>query len=137
MHPIVKGYSYTRLSTKAQIKGDGERRQVEKTRAYCGKQGLILDEELKDLGISAFEGKNWERGCAGRFHQADRGRGYRPGSRLIVEALTACRVTRYRLAAERFLSVNNRGVAVVTLDDNERLYDAEALDREPLALFGS
>ena len=53
-------YSYIRFSSKEQAKGDSLRRQTEKVEAYCQRRGLTLDStlNLRDLGVSAFHGKN-------------------------------------------------------------------------------
>ena len=46
-------YSYIRFSTSEQLKGDSLRRQLELTREYADKHGLVLDESLsmRDLGF--------------------------------------------------------------------------------------
>ena len=51
-------YSYLRMSTPEQLKGDSLRRQTEATKKYADLNGLTLDQSLKleDLGVSAFKG---------------------------------------------------------------------------------
>jgi hypothetical protein len=53
-------HSYIRFSTPEQAKGDSLRRQTELAEAYCRRNGLTLDTTLmlRDLGLSAFRGKN-------------------------------------------------------------------------------
>lgn len=82
-------YSYIRFSNEAQAEGDSLRRQLEATRKYCHEKGLILDEslELQDLGVSAWEGKNAEKGALGRFLAACRSGRITKGSALVVENL--------------------------------------------------
>ena len=83
-------YSYIRFSSKKQAGGDSLARQVASTAEYCAKKGLVLDERLrlKDLGVSAFKGKNLEEGGSlARFLDAVREGVVAPGSALIVESL--------------------------------------------------
>jgi DNA invertase Pin-like site-specific DNA recombinase len=58
-----KAYSYVRMSTDIQLKGDSKRRQVEKSERYAKEHGLDLvsDFELEDIGVSAFRGDNVRR----------------------------------------------------------------------------
>ena len=65
-------YSYVRFSTPQQLKGDSLQRQLEASEQYVIENGLVLDEtlNLRDLGISAFRGKNVERGALGAFIKA-------------------------------------------------------------------
>ena len=65
-------YSYVRMSTDAQLKGDSLRRQVELSRRYAEEYGLeLVDEDaFRDIGVSAFKGANVESGALGRFLRA-------------------------------------------------------------------
>lgn len=58
-------YSYIRFSSPDQAAGDSLRRQTEKAQNYCEQNGLTLDERftLRDLGVSAFHGRNAHRGA--------------------------------------------------------------------------
>ena len=108
-------YSYIRFSTPEQQKGDSLRRQLELSQAYAAKHGLILDESLnlRDLGISAFKGKNVERGALGAFIQAiDLGL-VKKGSFLLVESLD--RISRNTVldALNVFTTIINKGVTIV------------------------
>lgn len=82
-------YSYVRFSNEAQAQGDSLRRQLKATRAYCKEKGLLLDESLalQDLGVSAFQGRNAEKGAFGRFLAACRSGRITRGSALVVENL--------------------------------------------------
>ena len=51
---MKRAYSYIRFSTPEQLKGDSLRRQLETSRAYAEKHGLLLDDSLRDIGIAAF-----------------------------------------------------------------------------------
>ena len=80
-------FSYTRLSTDAQLLGDGPRRQVERSRDYASRHGLKLIEELNDHGVSAFHGANINDGALGCFLAAIRAGTVKPGDYLLVELL--------------------------------------------------
>lgn len=64
-----KAYSYVRMSTDVQLKGDSLRRQTEESKRYCEENGLELVEDFKlqDIGVSAYRGKNVTQGELGRF----------------------------------------------------------------------
>lgn len=113
-------YSYVRFSTPQQIKGDSLRRQLEASERYVTENGLVLDEtlNLRDLGISAFRGKNVERGALGAFIAAIENGKVKKGSYLIVESLD--RLSREEVidALEIFLKIIRAGINIVTLVDN-------------------
>ena len=67
MTAVLKAYSYVRISSGRQKDGDGVRRQLDLSRRYADANGLDLDDSLRDLGISAFDGSNRERGALSRF----------------------------------------------------------------------
>lgn len=82
-------YSYLRYSTKEQALGDSERRQLEMTKTFAERTGLILDEALRmfDKGISAFRGKHRRKGAlAGFLSDVEAGR-VPSGSYLVLENL--------------------------------------------------
>ena len=58
--PKPKAYSYVRMSTDIQLKGDSLRRQLEQSRDFAEKNDLELVEGsgLHDIGVSAFKGAN-------------------------------------------------------------------------------
>ena len=88
-------FSYIRFSSKKQEHGSSLARQLQATRTYCKTNGLLLDERLsfQDLGVSAFRGKNRERGLGEFLAACDAGL-IPPGSALVVEALD--RISRQR-----------------------------------------
>ncbi|MBK5654604.1 MAG: recombinase family protein [Rhizobium sp.] len=124
-----RAYSYLRLSTGPQLKGDGKRRQLKASRAYAEANGLELaeDAQYEDLGVSAFKGANVRDGKLGLFLEAVRSGAVAPGSYLLVESLD--RLTRQELAKAQslFLSIIQGGINVVTLADG-RLYPAGTND---------
>lgn len=85
---MKRAYSYIRFSREHQAQGDSLRRQLQATRDYCQKNDLLLDEslKLKDLGVSAFKGKNAENGSLARFMDACKFKQIAPGSALVVES---------------------------------------------------
>ena len=84
-----QAYSYIRFSREHQSEGDSERRQFEGTVLYCQRKGLTLNEtfDLRDLGVSAFHGRNAASGKLGLFLQAVKDGRVTPGSALVVEGL--------------------------------------------------
>ncbi len=84
-----RAYSYIRFSREHQAAGDSLRRQEEATLAYCQRQGLVFDDSLnlRDLGVSAFKGRNAESGALGRFLEACKAGHIAQGSALVVESL--------------------------------------------------
>ena len=86
---MQRAYSYIRFSKASQALGDSYNRQLQGTRDYCQKKGMVLDEslDLKDLGVSSFKGRNVTHGDLGRFLDACEEGRIPPGSALVIEAL--------------------------------------------------
>ena len=96
----IKAYSYLRFSTPEQSKGDSKRRQIEGAEEYAKANGLVLDEKLRDEGISAYSGANRDKGALGGFLKKVE-KGLIPtGSVLIVESLD--RLSRENVMARIF-----------------------------------
>ncbi len=128
----AKAYSYLRFSTPDQMKGDSYRRQTEAARNYAEQNGLDLDDALtfRDLGVSAFRGANVIDGALGRFIEAvDTGR-VQPGSYLLVENLDRLSRDKIMPALNRFSSLLEKGITVVTLSDG-KVYTEESLNNLP------
>jgi DNA invertase Pin-like site-specific DNA recombinase len=121
-----RAYSYLRMSTDVQLKGDSRRRQLEASKAYSEKHELELadDAQLEDIGISAFKGANVSDGALGQFLAAVKAGTVERGSYLLVESLD--RLTREKIlrAQALFLSIIDSGIILVTLGDG-RVYRAE------------
>jgi DNA invertase Pin-like site-specific DNA recombinase len=117
-----KAFSYIRMSTDAQMKGDSLRRQLELSELYAAANGLELaaDFDLKDLGVSAFTGDNILTGALGRFLAFVRAGEIPVGSYLLVESLDRLSREAPRLALPRFLDIVNAGIVLVTLADNRK-----------------
>ena len=54
----AKAYSYIRMSTDIQLKGNSLQRQLELSKNYADINNLELVDTIKDIGVSAFKGKN-------------------------------------------------------------------------------
>ena len=62
-----KAYSYIRFSTPDQMKGDSFERQTRKAAEYARGLELYTTLTFRDLGISAFRGKNAQTGALKAF----------------------------------------------------------------------
>lgn len=125
----IKAFSYVRMSTDLQLKGDSLRRQLEASRDYAAANGLELVEaaELQDIGISAYRGKNLESGALGRFLTAIREGKVPKGSYLLVESMDRLSRQAPAKAMQPFLEVINSGVIVVTMNPLE-VFTEQSLD---------
>ena len=118
-------YSYIRMSTDLQLKGDSLRRQTELSESYAAEHNLELvrDFDLHDIGVSAFKGANVERGALGRFLEAIETGEVSQGSFLLVESLDRLSRQNINISISLFLQITQSGVNIVTLADNQ-LYRA-------------
>lgn len=138
-HAVVRlddrpdAYPYSRLSTKRQEKGDGLRRQLERSRRYAAEHGLRLQEKsFEDLGVSAYDGSNATKGELGAFISAVESGTIRKGSYLLVENLD--RISRAELfdAIALLAKLVKLGIRVVTLIDGRVLDDETIKDQTNL-----
>lgn len=113
-------YSYIRMSTDIQLKGDSLRRQQQASKLYAEQNGLDLVEgfKLEDIGISAFKGLNVSSGALGRFLDLVKTGVIAKGSFLLVESLD--RISRQQVldSVPVFFDIVKSGINVVTLADN-------------------
>jgi DNA invertase Pin-like site-specific DNA recombinase len=130
---VTKAYSYIRMSTDTQLKGDSLRRQVEKSTRFAQENGLVLDTafNLKDIGFSAFDGSNVEKGQLGKFLAAVKMGKIENGSFLIVESLDRLTRQRVRPALRIFLDLLDHGITIATLID-KRIFRPEDVDHGDL-----
>jgi DNA invertase Pin-like site-specific DNA recombinase len=113
-----KAYSYVRFSTPNQAKGRSYERQIELATAYAHERGLELAETTyKDLGVSAFRGKNAQTGALQAFLKAVEDGEIPSGSFLLVESLD--RITRNSIfeAQTLFSRIIGLGITLITLLD--------------------
>lgn len=134
----AKAYSYTRFSTPEQALGDSARRQMAAAEEYARKHDLDLDTSLtfKDLGVSAYRGKNVEEGNLGTFLRAVEGGAVPQGSFLLVENLDRVSRQTARKALRSLESIVEAGVVLVTLSDGKQ-YTEKSLDEDPVSLLMS
>lgn len=125
-------YSYIRMSSDKQIKGDSLRRQLDLSEMYARNNQLELVDSidgisLTDIGISGFRGKNSQDGTLGIFLSALESGKIKPNSVLLIESLD--RLSRDRLsdALQQFMSILQQGVEIITLTDNQK-YTKEIID---------
>lgn len=124
---MQKAYSYVRFSTPMQLKGDSLRRQLEASREYARKHNLVLDESLRDIGVSAFKGKNATEGALRRFIELVESGRVEPGSILILESLDRLSRQQVFAALGLFSSILSAGIEIVTLADGQH-YTAESIN---------
>lgn len=125
---MPKVYSYIRFSTPEQARGDSLRRQLADAEEWCAARGLVLDESLKDLGISAYKGSNAEVGSGlGKFLELVEAGKVGQNSILIVESLDRLSRENVLVALPRFLDLLNAGIRIVTLTDKQE-YSAKEIE---------
>ena len=125
--PLKKSlaYSYVRMSTDIQLKGDSLRRQTERSRQYAIAHDLELVEDfrLEDIGISAFKGDNVSSGALGKFLEAVKSGSIPKGSYLLVESFDRLSRQKLNASVSLFFDIISNGINLVTLSDNQ-LYKA-------------
>lgn len=131
-----KAYSYTRFSTPEQSQGDSSRRQTAAAEAYANANGLELDGALtfRDLGVSAYRGRNAAAGRLGDFLEAVKQGAVPPGSFLLVENLDRISRQTARKALRTLEAIVEAGVTLVTLTDG-KAYTESNLDGDPFSLM--
>lgn len=114
---LPRAYSYIRFSTKRQGRGDSLRRQLERSRRYAAENNLDFQEATyEDLGISAFDRSNLEKGALKAFITAAETGNIPRGSFLIVENLDRISRADVMDAMELVTRIVKLGVKVVSLD---------------------
>ncbi|WP_018293722.1 recombinase family protein [Mariprofundus ferrooxydans] len=117
---MKKAYSYIRFSTPDQLKGDSLRRQLEASRAYAEQHNLLLDDTLRDLGVSGFRGKNRTEGALKEFIDLVENGEIAEGSVLILESLDRLSRDEIMSSLNLFTSLLAAGIEIVTLADGQR-----------------
>lgn len=135
---MVKAYSYVRLSSGPQKKGEGFRRQIDRTRRFAADNGLELDESLVrlDKTESAFRGQNATSGLLGKFLEACEAGQIEKGSVLVVESIDRISRQRPMQALALFMRLITSGITVVTLIDGRR-YDYQSNEHDVLMMIGA
>ncbi len=123
-------YSYIRMSTEIQLKGDSLRRQEELSEKYAHENELELvkDFKLHDIGVSGFTGENLSEDSAlGAFLKSIEHEEIQKGSYLLVESLDRLSRQNVTKALRLLQDITENGINVVTLADN-KLYEAYSTD---------
>lgn len=122
-------YSYIRFSTPEQSWGDSLRRQLEDSEDLAHRHGLTIDRSftLRDMGISAFRGRNVKEGALAVFLKAVETGRVKPGSTLIVESLDRLSRDEIGDALSLFMSLLNRGIRIATIAP-ERFYTKKSIN---------
>lgn len=111
----IRAFSYVRMSTQKQLRGDSLRRQLERSRSFAEEHGLILDDSLRDIGVSAWKGKNFKSGALGKFLAMVENGEIPKGSYLLIESLDRLSREAVPDALTLFMALINAGVVIVTL----------------------
>src|ERR1700733_10090579 len=129
-------YSYFRFSTQQQSAGDSRRRQLAMAEKYAAGHNLRLDLALsfRDLGVSAYRGRNAKEGALRAFLEAIEHNLVPPNSFLLIESLDRLSRDRILAAQSLFLQIVQAGITIVTLVD-QRSYSLEGLNQNPLDLI--
>jgi DNA invertase Pin-like site-specific DNA recombinase len=129
-------FSYLRFSTPEQANGDSRRRQLAMAEKYAATHHLRLDQSLsfRDLGMSAYRGKNAREGALRAFLEAIEHNLVPSNSFLLIESLDRLSRDRILAAQTLFMQIVQAGVTIVTLVD-QRSYSLETLNQNPLDLI--
>jgi len=114
-------FSYVRMSTDLQLKGDSLRRQEELSKQYVEDHDLFLVEDFKleDIGVSAFKGANVSTGALGVFIEAIKAGEIPKGSYLLVESFDRLSRQNINASVSLFFEITSNGINLVTLMDNQ------------------
>lgn len=126
---MVKAYSYIRMSSGRQLKGDGLTRQLELSEAFASLHNLDLDTSLRDLGVSAFDGSNRETGALATFLKKVRAGEIERGSHLLIESLDRLSRDHVLKALRVFQDLLEAGVVIATVADGY-VYSEETINRD-------
>lgn len=131
-----KAYSYIRMSTEMQLKGDSLNRQLRLSEAYAAQHGLDLVQEYQDLGVSAYASDNLISGSLGRFVEAVREGKVPSDAYLLVESLDRISRDNPLAALNTFQDILRLGITIVTLSDGQ-IYSQATISTEPMRLLMS
>ncbi|MDK4711593.1 recombinase family protein [Rhizobium sp. CNPSo 4039] len=124
----VRAYSYVRMSTRKQLRGDSLRRQLERSKAFAEEHSLLLDDSLQDLGVSAWKGKNFKHGALGRFLAMVENGEIPKGSYLLIESLDRLSREAVPDALTLFMAIINAGIVIATLGEDRQIYSRDRLN---------
>ena len=129
-------YSYIRFSKMVQRLGDSLRRQVENTKRFCEQHNLTLVEEMKDLGVSAFKGKNLEDDAKlGEFLSRVKAGKIPQDSVLIVESFDRISRDKVTRCQRILLEIIENGIGIAPLSFGGKIITEETAAKEPTLLI--
>lgn len=128
METRILAFSYVRMSTEKQIKGDSLRRQLEWGQRYAAAHNLMLDDGLRDIGISAWKGNNRKKGALGEFLGMVERSEVPRGSYLLIESLDRLSRTQVMDALGLFTGILRSGITIVTMGPPEQVYTWEGIN---------
>lgn len=124
----IRAYSYVRMSTHKQVRGDSLRRQLERSKAFADEHSLLLDDSLQDLGVSAWKGRNFRTGALGRFLAMVESGEIPKGSYLLIESLDRLSREAVPDALTLFMAIINAGIVIATLGEDRQIYSRDRLN---------
>ncbi|TCP90168.1 DNA invertase Pin-like site-specific DNA recombinase [Rhizobium sp. PP-CC-2G-626] len=124
----IRAFSYVRMSTRKQLRGDSLRRQLERSKAFADEHALLLDDSLQDLGVSAWKGRNFKTGALGRFLSMVESGQIPKGSYLLIESLDRLSREAVPDALTLFMAIINAGIVIVTLGEDRQIYSRDRLN---------
>lgn len=124
----VRAYSYVRMSTRKQLRGDSLRRQFERSKMFADEHSLLLDDSLQDLGVSAWKGRNFKTGALGRFLSMVESGEVPKGSYLLIESLDRLSREAVPDALTLFMAIINAGIVIATLGEDRQIYSRDRLN---------
>ncbi|MFL1545950.1 recombinase family protein [Pseudomonas sp. O39] len=120
-----KCYSYVRFSHKKQELGTSFARQSD-IQHFVEKHNLIVDTKLEDLGVSAFRGKNSQKGKLGDFIDLVENGLIEENSILLIENFDRLSRQKVIKSTQIFINLLNRGVDIAVLDTG-KIYSKDTL----------
>lgn len=133
-----KAYSYVRMSTEVQSKGDSLHRQLGLSKAYAAQHNLDLQElePYLDIGVSAFRGLNRKSGALRQLIEDLETQKILPGSYILIESFDRLSRDQVTPALTLFLEIVSHDVSLVTTNDG-MVYDKDRVNSEPFKLLFS
>lgn len=131
-----RAFSYIRMSTESQLKGNSLDRQLALTREYAKEKGFELIEDLQDIGLSAHSGENISKGKLGKFLKAIEDGEIERDCVLLVESLDRLSRKTPMEAFTQFTDILKYGIEVHTIFDRQ-IYTKEGFESSPGLLFSS
>ena len=129
--------SYARFSSAPQAEGGSLSRQIDAAEAYAQSQGLTIDPSLRfqDLGVSAWDQRNVQKGALGLLLKAVEQDKVPVGATLIVESFDRLSRAEPLDALGVFTQIIGAGLNLVTLTSPPRRFSRETIRENTFQLF--